>query len=92
MAVLLVLLGFPVSAEAGKVYGQVLLNNAPLKNGTFTLEKGGVQVNVKTDQEGRYQIFLAEGTYKVIFRGSEQQTIQSHSGQLLQDIVLKGGE
>ena len=89
VSVLLVCLGFPVLAEAGKVSGRVSLNNKPLQNGEFKLEKGGVHVTVKTDQDGRYEIFLAEGTYTVIYPGYENETIQSYAGPLQQDISLK---
>ncbi len=92
VSVLLLFLGFSVPAEAGMVSGRVFLNDKPLQNQTFTLESGQFRVNVQTDNDGRFSISIAPGTYTVKFPGSENQILKSYPEPLQRDIYLKRGQ
>lgn len=84
-------LSLPISADAGLISGRVSDERGTFRaGGTFSVKlSAGKTVQVKTDAEGNYRVFLPPGIYTVEFSDGRSAEILSHPEPIKQDIRLK---
>ncbi|MBI5740878.1 MAG: hypothetical protein HZA16_09165 [Nitrospirae bacterium] len=82
---------FTSYAEAGMVYGTVSEKGKKKTGSAFKIKRGETEVNVMTDGNGSYSVFLPQtGIYTVVFPDSGTgATIISQPEPIRQDIDLK---